>query len=76
MRQRLNPWAVVLAAALTFGGLMAFVGPRSAGYHYWGHRGYYGPPYGVHHDGCDGHYRHKHHDQSTEKADTSTSSLR
>ena len=44
MRRRLNPWAVVITAALTFGSLMAFVGPRSFGYHrgHWSHgRGYY-----------------------------------
>ncbi|WP_461112004.1 hypothetical protein [Spirosoma jeollabukense] len=49
MRRRLNPWVVVLTAALTFGSLMAFVGPRF-GHHrgYWGHRhGYY---HGYGHD--------------------------
>ena len=40
MKNRLNPWVVVLTAALTFGSLMAFVGPRFGG-HYrgqWSHR--------------------------------------
>ncbi|UFH51886.1 hypothetical protein [Spirosoma sp. KNUC1025] len=41
MRNRLNPWVVVLTAALTFGSLMALVGPRSFGHH-WGYHGYYG----------------------------------
>lgn len=76
MRQRLNPWAVVLAAALTFGGLMAFVGPRSLGYHYWGHQGYYGNPDGAYHGGCDGRHGHSHHDRTTEKANVDSSSLR
>ena len=40
MRRRLNPWAVVITAALTFGSLMAFVGPRSFG-HQWGRPGFY-----------------------------------
>ncbi|WP_460949341.1 hypothetical protein [Spirosoma daeguense] len=40
MRQRLNPWVVVVTAALTFGSLMAFIGPRSFGPRYWGHHGY------------------------------------
>lgn len=50
MRNRLNPWVVVLTAALTFGSLMAFVGPRFGGNHRgpWAHRHghYYGNGYG------------------------------
>ncbi|MBD2756072.1 hypothetical protein [Spirosoma validum] len=48
MRNRLNPWVVVLTAALTFGSLMAFVGPRSFGHHWrsyghYGRHGWHGP---------------------------------
>ena len=54
MRRRLNPWVVVLTAALTFGSLMAFVGPRSFGHHrgYWGHRHGYYHGYGHDRDGA------------------------
>ncbi|WP_177236762.1 hypothetical protein [Spirosoma endophyticum] len=54
MRRRLNPWVVVLTAALTFGSLMAFVGPRSFGHHrgYWGHRHGYYHGYGHNRDGA------------------------
>lgn len=44
MRRRLNPWAVVITAALTFGSLMAFVGPRSFGHH-WERHGFYDHSY-------------------------------
>ncbi|QDK79169.1 hypothetical protein EXU85_11350 [Spirosoma sp. KCTC 42546] len=67
MRQRLNPWVVVLTAALTFGSLMALVGPRSFGHHGWGHRGYYGHQYQYNHGSCDS----QHADRSTDKGDSS-----
>ncbi|GAB2561628.1 hypothetical protein [Spirosoma areae] len=54
MRRRLNPWAVAITAALTFGSLMAFVGPRSFGNHHWGRHGYYDQHYRYNHGGCDG----------------------
>ena len=55
MRRRLNPWAVVITAALTFGSLMAFVGPRSFGHNHWGRHGYYDQHYQYGHSGCEGH---------------------
>ncbi len=56
MRRRFNPWVVVLTAALTFGSLMAFVGPHrfgpyggyGFGHHWHGYGGY---------RGCDGYGR-------------------
>ncbi|MVM32675.1 hypothetical protein GO755_21720 [Spirosoma sp. HMF4905] len=64
MRQRLNPWAVILTAALTFGSLMAFVGPRSYGQHGWGYHGHH---FRYSHHGCDG----RHADKPTDKVDSS-----
>ncbi|GAB3717061.1 hypothetical protein GCM10027592_58870 [Spirosoma flavus] len=56
----MNPWVVVLTAAVTFGSLMAFVGPRSYGHRYWGHYGYYrGFDRGYGHDGNCGNWRHE-----------------
>lgn len=66
MRRRVNPWVVVLTAALTFGSLMAFVGPRSFGHHRWGHRGYYGPQDRYNHGNCRGYNT----DRTPEKPDT------
>ena len=67
MRRRLNPWAVVITAALTFGSLMAFVGPRSFGHQRWGHRGYYSQHDRYNQHGCNGHYS----DRTAEKTDSS-----
>ncbi|MVM36904.1 hypothetical protein GO730_03175 [Spirosoma sp. HMF3257] len=64
MRQRLNPWAVILTAALTFGSLMAFVGPHSYGYRGWGHHGYYEQHYWYNRGGCDAHHADKPADKS------------
>ena len=55
MRRRFNPWVVVLTAALTFGSLMAFVGP-----HRFGPYGGYGFGHRWHGYGgyraCDGYW--------------------
>ncbi|MBD2702153.1 hypothetical protein IC229_15990 [Spirosoma sp. BT702] len=60
MRQRMNPWVVVLTAAVTFGSLMAFVGPRAYGHRYWGHHGYYrGFDRGHGYDGRCDNWRHE-----------------
>ena len=61
MRQRLNPWAVVLTAALTFGSLMAFVGPRSFEHNQWGRHGFH-----------DSHHRYRHGECAGYNADKST----
>jgi hypothetical protein len=67
MRQRINPWVVVLTAALTFGSLMALVGPRSFGHHRWGRYGYYDQQHHRHgHGGYPDYYR----DRAIEKADS------
>ncbi|WP_420150604.1 hypothetical protein [Spirosoma sp.] len=78
MRNRLNPWVVVLTAALTFGSLMAFVGPRSFGHH-WGYHGHYGRHgwYGPHDrhrydERYDGHRSERHADEAPAKPDTGT----
>ncbi|WP_461043227.1 hypothetical protein [Spirosoma harenae] len=73
MRQRLNPWAVVITAAITFGSLMAFVGPRSYGYHGlehygWERHGHYGHQHRYHHGDCDS----RKSDRTNERADTSS----
>ncbi len=57
MRKRLNLWVVVFTAALTFGSLMAFVGPHSFGHHrgHWSHGHGYNHGNGYDRDGiCDG----------------------
>lgn len=64
MNRRLNPWVVVLTAALTFGSLMAFVGPRSFGHHHWGRHGYY-----DRHDWYGHHNRHRYDDYDGPHAD-------
>jgi len=54
MRRRLNPWVVALTAALTFGSLMAFVGPRSFRNGHFRNQWFHDRSYGYHHDRCDG----------------------
>ncbi len=57
MNRRLNPWAVAITAALTFGSLMAFVGPRSFGNYRgdWSHGYSNHRHYGYDRDGaCNG----------------------
>ena len=78
MKNRLNPWVVVLTAALTFGSLMAFVGPHSFR-HGWGYYGHYGRHgwYGHHDryrydDRYDDRRSDRHSDRAPAKPDTST----
>ena len=54
MRRRFNPWVVVLTAALTFGSLMAFVGPRLDGHGRFGHYGRHGFMHHGYAHGYDG----------------------
>ncbi|MFD2936449.1 hypothetical protein [Spirosoma flavum] len=61
MRKRVNPWVVVITAALTFGSLMAFVGPRSSGHYrgHWSHKHGYHQGNGYNRDEtCDGNGPH------------------
>ncbi|AQG81924.1 hypothetical protein [Spirosoma montaniterrae] len=56
MQRRVNPWVVALTAALTFGSLLAFVGPRSFD-HRWGGRYGYERQHGLGRGHCDGNWR-------------------
>ena len=77
MRQRLNLWAVVITAIITFGSLMAFVGHHPYGDHRWGYHGWGGRGQYGHHD----RYRYNHGDCDGQKTDrakggsTDTSSI-
>ncbi|GAB4019012.1 hypothetical protein [Spirosoma koreense] len=77
MQRRVNPWVVLLTAALTFGSLMAFVGPRSfsrhwVGYGYYRHHGHYGPHGWYGNGGCGDQSTDRRAGQSPVKPDTNS----
>lgn len=69
MRNRVNPWVVVLTAALTFGSLMAFVGPRFGG-HYRGHWTHRHGQYNGNGYGRDGACEVTNHNRVSPKTDS------
>ncbi|WP_460957737.1 hypothetical protein [Spirosoma litoris] len=62
MRQRLNPWAVIVTAGLTFGSLMTFIGPHAYSHRGWGYYSYQNHHDWHNHGDCKGHHTDKQPD--------------